>query len=189
MLIRPHPDLCPLAACAAFWLDTAHQQAFHGTDARFKAHLPFFLPVYLVLEDEKVMTVLGRKDAVDHCDRGFEVTAILWQLLEYSKVKASQGISSWRQCARDLTKERNVFFVFCCQTAGSGMYRVQAKCSLCVLLWERRGNFLQKIKHLSTIWGRISNVTILAPSHYAVFRDVNAFDYHEKIKIKLQRYS
>lgn len=76
----------------------AHPQAFHGTDACFKARLPFFLPVYLVLEDEKVMTVLRRKDAVDHCDRGFEVTAILWQLLAYSKVKVSGGISNWAVC-------------------------------------------------------------------------------------------
>lgn len=60
-----------------------------GTEARFKACLPFFLPVYSLLEDEKVMTVLGRKHAVDHCDRGFEVTATLWQLLAYSKVKVS----------------------------------------------------------------------------------------------------
>lgn len=124
------------ADCTALWLEMAHKQAFHGTNVRFKATCYFILaclssrPCIQFWKTGRWRPELGRKDAVDHCDGNFEVTALLWLLLEYSKMKVSRGISNWRQCGRDLTKERNIFFVFRCQTAGSGMYCVRAKCFL-----------------------------------------------------------
>lgn len=80
------------------------------------------------------------------------------------------------------TKERNILFVFCWRTAGSGMYCIQAKCFFHVVVWEGRDYFLQKIRHLFTTWGRILNVTELYPSHYTVFRGLNVTDYYDSRK-------